>query len=98
MNEASATPEANYNSNPGLRCILKEGQTMLEIKPAVVSIDEQEVLELERIVTDADEKEALAFLKKTVYARISSSQQGQLKSHLESVKPTESFIQHRLRL
>jgi len=56
---------------------------MLEIRKTVVSFDEKDLLELEKIVTGSDEKEALRFIKKSVYDRISYSQQGRLKSHLE---------------
>ena len=68
---------------------------MLEIRKAAVSMDEQDVMELERIITDADEKEALRFLKKSVYNRILSAQQGRLKSHLDAANPVEGFIQHK---
>lgn len=67
---------------------------MLEIRKAVVSFDEQDVMKLERIVTDADAAEALRFLKKSIYDRISSSQQGKLKSHLDATNPIEGFLQH----
>ena len=67
---------------------------MLEIRKTAVSFDEQDLMELERIVTDADEKEALKFLKKSIYARILSSQQGRLKSHLDAANPVEGFTQH----
>ena len=67
---------------------------MLEIRKATVSFDEQDVMELERIITDADEKEALRFLRKSIYDRISHSQQGRLKSHLDAANPVEGFIQH----
>ncbi len=67
---------------------------MLEIRKATVSLDEQDVMELERIITDADEKEALRFLRKSIYDRISHSQQGRLKSHLDAANPVEGFIQH----
>jgi hypothetical protein len=67
---------------------------MLEIRRTVVSFDEQDLMELERIVTDADEREALKFLKKSIYARILSAQQGRLKSHLDAANPVEGFIQH----
>jgi hypothetical protein len=66
---------------------------MLEIKRAAVSFEEQDVMELERIVVDADAGEALKFLKKSVYDRISSQQQGRLKSHLDTASPVESFRQ-----
>ena len=57
---------------------------MLEIRKAAIAFDEKELLELERIVTDRDEKEALRFLKKSVYDKIARSQQGRLKSHLDT--------------
>ena len=67
---------------------------MLEIKKAAILLDEQEVLTLERIITDLDEKEAIRFLKKSVYEKISHSQQGRLKSHLDSGNnPAEGFLQ-----
>ena len=67
---------------------------MLEIKKSAVSFDEEDVMELERIVTDSDEKEALRFIKRSVYDRISYSQQSRLKSHLDAANPVEGFIQH----
>ena len=67
---------------------------MLEIRKAAVSFDESDLMELERIVTDGDEKEALRFIKKTIYDRILHSQQGRLKSHLDTTNPVEGFIQH----
>jgi len=57
---------------------------MLEIRKAAIAFDEKELLELERIITDGDEKEALMFLKKSVYDKITRSQQGKLKSHLDT--------------
>ena len=65
---------------------------MLEIRKTVVPFDEQDVMTLERIITDGDEKEALRFIKKCVYDRISHAQQGRLKSHLDSANPVEGFI------
>jgi hypothetical protein len=67
---------------------------MLEIRTTAVSFDENDLMELERIVTDGDEKEALRFIKKSIYERISQSQQGRLKSHLDAANPVEGFIQH----
>jgi len=67
---------------------------MLEIKKTAIALDEKELLELERIIADQDEKEAFMFLKKSVYDRISDSQQGRLKSHLDAACPVEGFIQH----
>ena len=65
---------------------------MLEIRKAAIAFDEKELLELERIITDGDEKEALMFLKKSVYDKITRSQQGKLKSHLDTgVNPVERF-------
>jgi len=70
---------------------------MLEIKRTAISLDEKELLELERIITDTDEKEALSFLRKAVYNKISRSQQGRLKSHLDTGdNPVERFIKGRL--
>ncbi len=67
---------------------------MLEIRKVVVTFNENNVLELERIVIDSDEKEALNFLKKVVYSRIAASQQGRLKSHLDTgVDPVKDFVQ-----
>lgn len=66
---------------------------MLEIRKTAVALDEQEMLELERIITDCEEKEALHFLKKAVYDKITRSQQGRLKSHLDATNPVEGFIQ-----
>jgi len=57
---------------------------MLEIKKAAIVLEEEELLELERIITDKDEKETLDFLKKAVYDKITRSQQGKLKSHLNT--------------
>lgn len=65
---------------------------MLEIRKTVVSFDERDLMELERIVTDNDEKEALRFIKKSVYDRISHAQQGRLKSHLDGTNSVEGFI------
>ena len=57
---------------------------MLEIRKTAIALDEKELLELERIVTDRDAEGALGFLKKTVYNKIARSQQGRLKSHLDT--------------
>ena len=65
---------------------------MLEIRKTVVSFDERDLMELERIITDSNEKEALRFIKKSVYDRISHAQQGRLKSHLDGTNPVEGFI------
>jgi hypothetical protein len=61
---------------------------MLEIRKAVVSFDEQDLMEIEIIVTDDDEKEALLFVKKSIHDRILHSQQGKLKSHLDQGEDT----------
>jgi len=61
---------------------------MLEMKKAAISFEAQELMELERIITDSDEKEALRYLKKIVYDRISQAQTGRLKSHLDSSSDT----------
>jgi hypothetical protein len=65
---------------------------MLEIRRAAIAFDENELLQLERLVTDRDEKGALRFLKKAVYDKIVRSQQGRLKSHLDTGgDPVERF-------
>ena len=65
---------------------------MLEIRKTAVSLDEQDMMELERIVTDSDEKEALRFVKRSIYDRLLHSQQGGLKSHLDTGgDPTQNF-------
>ncbi len=65
---------------------------MLEIRKAAIALDEEELLELERVITDRDEKRAISFLKKAVYDKISRSQQGKLKSHLDTGgDPVERF-------
>lgn len=65
---------------------------MLEIRKAAISLDEEELLALERIVIDSDEKGALGFLKRAIYDKIVRSQQGRLKSHLDSGgDPLERF-------
>ena len=64
---------------------------MLEVKRTAIAMDENELLELERIVVDGDEEEALNFLKKAVYDKINRSQQGKLKSHLDSTNPVAGF-------
>jgi len=65
---------------------------LLEIKKIAISYDEKDLIELERIITDGDEKEALVFIKKSVYARISHTQQGRLKSHLDDTNYVDVFI------
>ena len=70
---------------------LVRSRKMLEIRKTVLSFDERDLIELERIITDGDEKEALRFVKKSVYDRILHSQQGRLKSHLDSTNPVEGF-------
>ncbi len=65
---------------------------MLEMRKTAVSFDEKDLMELERIITDGDEKEALKFMKKSVYDRISHAQQGRLKSHLDGANPVGGFI------
>ncbi len=65
---------------------------MLEIKRTAISLDENDLVELERISIDGDKEGALGFLKK-VYNRIIHSQQGKLKSHLDTgVNSEEGFI------
>ena len=64
---------------------------MLEIRKTAVSLEERDLLELERIITGSDEKEALRFLKKSIYDRISQAQQRRLKSHIDIANPVERF-------
>ncbi len=65
---------------------------MLEIRKAAIAFDENDLLELERIITDGDEEGAFIFLKKAVYDKITCSQQGKLKSHLDTGgDPVEKF-------
>ena len=65
---------------------------MLEIRKTAIALDEEELLELVRIVVDGDEKEALVFLRKYVYNKVARSQQGKLKSHLDTGgDPVERF-------
>jgi hypothetical protein len=71
---------------------------MLEIKRTAIGLDETELLELERIVIDGDEKGALLFLRKAVYNKITLSQQGKLKSHLDTgANPVQGFIKDNIR-
>jgi len=68
---------------------------MLEIRKTAVAFDEKDLMELERIMVDNDKDEAMRFLKKCVYDRILHSQQGRLKSHLDTANPVEQFKQGR---
>jgi len=66
---------------------------VLEIRRTAIALDEEELLELERVITDRNEKEAFKFLKKAVYDKITRSQQGKLKCHLDTgVNSVEGFI------
>ncbi len=65
---------------------------MLEIRKTAIALDEKELLVLEKIVVDSDVEGALSFLKKVVYDKITRSQQGKLKSHLDTAdNPVEKF-------
>ncbi len=67
---------------------------MLEIRKTAISLEEEELLELEQIIVDSDEKEALVFLKRSVYNKVDRSQQGRLKSHLDTGEnPCKRFNQ-----
>ncbi len=57
---------------------------MLEIRKTSIVLDEPEIMDLERLVTDEDGKEALSFLRQVVYRKVNRSQQGRLKSHLDT--------------
>jgi hypothetical protein len=64
---------------------------MLEIKRTAISLDENDLIELVRICIDGDKEGALGFLKQ-FYKRINYSQQGKLKSHLDTgVNPVDKF-------
>jgi hypothetical protein len=64
---------------------------MLEIKKTVVSFEEKDLIEIEKIVIDNNETEALRFIKKAVYDRISHAQQSSLKSHLDGTNSVDRF-------
>ena len=69
---------------------------MLEIRKTAVALDEKGLLELERIIVDSDEKGAMRFLKKSVYDKITHSQQGKLKSHSFRQQKRPPFIRRPL--
>lgn len=65
---------------------------MLELKKTAIAFDEKELMKLEEIITDQDGSEALRFLKREVYNKITRAQQGRLKSHLDIPgDPVEGF-------
>ncbi len=65
---------------------------MIEIRKTAIGFEEKELLELEAIMTDGDKEQALVFLKNCVYDKILRSQQGRLRSHLDSGgDPVEKF-------
>jgi hypothetical protein len=65
---------------------------MLEIKRQALALEPEEVLELERIITDQDREGAYNFLRKVIYNRLSASQQGRLKCHLDGeADPAQGF-------
>jgi hypothetical protein len=65
---------------------------MLEIKKSAVSLNPEELIELERIMIDEDRDGAYQFLKKSVYRKLETSQEGKLKSHLIGDQdPASSF-------
>jgi len=47
---------------------------MLEIRRTAIFLDEGELLELERVITDRDVEGAFAYLRKSVYGKIVTSQ------------------------
>jgi len=70
---------------------------MLEIKKTGISFDEKDLMKLEEIITDQDEAEALKFLKRAVYNKITRGQQDRLKSHLDTREdPVEGFRRNEL--
>jgi len=65
---------------------------MLEISRKTLTLEPQEVIELERIITDEDREGAYAFLKKSIYRKLITSQENRLKSHLDGhTDPVSSF-------
>jgi len=65
---------------------------MLEIKKTAIALDEKELMNLEEIIIDLDEAEALRFLKRAVYDKISKGQQNRLKPHIDTAaNPVELF-------
>ena len=65
---------------------------MLEISRKTLTLEPQEVIELERIITDEDREGAYAFLKKSIYRKLITSQENRLKSHLDGhTDPVFSF-------
>ena len=65
---------------------------MLTITRKALALEPEEVMELERIITDDDREEALRFLKRSVYKKLSTSQEDRLKSHLDGDRdPAGSF-------
>lgn len=65
---------------------------MLEIKKTAIALDEAELIQMERIITDNEEQSALRFLK-VIYARLVHSQQGRLRSHLDTADNTVGKFQ-----
>ena len=57
---------------------------MLELKKTAIAFDEKELMRLEAIITDQDEAEALRFLKRAVYNKITTAQDGRLNSHFDT--------------
>ncbi len=57
---------------------------MLESSKTAIDLGEEELLQPERIMIDRDEKEILIILKKSVYDNVALSQQGRLRSHLNT--------------
>ena len=65
---------------------------MLEIRKTAILLEEEELLELEEIMIDQDQEAAIRFLKKSVYNKVSRSQQGKLKCHLDTGgNPVDGF-------
>ncbi len=64
---------------------------MFEIRKTAISFDEGDLMDLEKIITDTDEEGVFLFLNKCIYDHILHSQQGGLKSHLDSTNPVEGF-------
>lgn len=60
----------------------REKGTMIQIRKAAVTLDEQEMIELEQIIADRRGKEALRFLRHSVYNKLIHTQRGRLQPDL----------------
>lgn len=69
---------------------MTNGELMLKIQKAVITLDDSEVMALEAIIMDADEKTALSFLRKSVYDKVAYAQRpGSGCGHAEIISPPQ---------